>query len=465
MTTGDLTIAVVGGGITGLAAAHTLQRDAARPVEISVYEASDRWGGKIRTEEWNGTTIESGADSFLVREHWALDLCRSLNLESELVEPSVYGAHIWADGKLRPMPVGFLRGIPSSVGAAISSGHLSLPAALRTSVDYLWPVKLGPRDVSFGDFVAARFGQAVLQRLVDPVMAGTRAGVPTQVSLWAAAPEIALAARDSRSLMRGLRNLRRNRVIEPGAPPFSSLRSGMGRLIDRLVEALHNADLRSNDPVHRIERSGTRYVVASKTGTIEVDAVILAIPTFAAAELLVFVSPEAAVQLRTIEYASVASIALKYPADAVELPAGSGMLVPSSERKHLSACTWFSRKWPHLASDQDAVVIRGFIGRAGRTAVLERTDEELIEIVHSELSEAFPINARWISARVVRWDRSLPQYAVGHLDKIAVIEDLLANERIALCGAGYRGSGIPDCVRQGRDAARGMLAATVGLTG
>jgi protoporphyrinogen/coproporphyrinogen III oxidase len=463
MTTSDLTIAVIGGGITGLSAALTLQQDAARSVRVVLYEASDRWGGKILTEEWNGTRIESGADSFLAREPWALDLCRNLGLETELVEPSVYGAQIWADGRLRPMPVGFLRGLPTSVGAAIRSGHLSLPGALRTSVDYLWPVKLGPRDVSFGNFVAARFGRAVLKRLVDPVMAGTRAGVPTQLSLWAAAPEIALAARDNRSVMRGLRKLRQNRIIESGAPPFRSLRSGMERLTDRMVEALQASDLKPKDPVDRIGRKGSRYEVESTTGAVVADGVVIAIPTFAASELLTEISPEAAARLRTIEYASVASIALSYPADAVDIPAGSGMLVPSSEKKHLSACTWFSRKWPQLCANQETFIVRGFIGRAGRTAALERTDQELIELVHSELSEAVSIKARWISARVVRWDRSLPQYAVGHLDKIAAIEKLLNDERVALCGAGYRGSGIPDCVRQGRDAARGLLAATVGL--
>jgi oxygen-dependent protoporphyrinogen oxidase len=215
--------------------------------------------------------------------------------------------------------------------------------------------------------------------------------------------------------------------------------------------------------VIRIERKGSRYEVESTRGSVEVDAVILAIPTFAAADLLTTISPEAAVQLRTIEYASVASITLHYPANAVAIPAGSGMLVPSSENKHLSACTWFSHKWPHLSGDQQNFIARGFIGRAGRSAVLERTDEELIELVHSELSEAVSINARWTAARVVRWNRSLPQYAVGHLDKVAAIEKLLANEHVALCGAGYRGSGVPDCVRQGRDAAQGILAATVGL--
>jgi oxygen-dependent protoporphyrinogen oxidase len=238
----------------------------------------------------------------------------------------------------------------------------------------------------------------------------------------------------------------------------------MGRLVDRLIESLPDVELRLNDPAVLIERKDSRYVVASERGSIEVDGVILAVPTFAAAELLRTIAPEAAGLLQTIEYASVASIALRYPTGSVDVPKGSGMLVPSSENKHLSACTWFSRKWPKLANATDGLIVRGFIGRAGRASVLERTDEELTEMIHEELSRAISIRSRWLSARVVRWDRSLPQYAVGHLDTVTAIEKLLANEHVALCGAGYRGSGIPDCVRQGRDAARRMLAATVGLT-
>ncbi len=454
--------AVVGGGITGLTAARVLERELPT-ARVILYEADSRVGGKIFTEPLQDTAVENGADSFLAREPWAVDLCRSLGIQDDLVKPAVYGAQIWTGKQLKPLPPGFLRGIPSSVGAARRSGLLSPPGVARTAADYVFPGPLGGADVSLGAFVRRRFGVEVLERLVDPVLAGTRAGAPDQISLAAAAPEIDRIARRHRSVMRGLARVRSAGRLETGPPPFLSVRDGMQEIVDRLRWQLKRTEVYLHTPVRSLKTARRRYRLETSTGAERVDAVLLAVPAPQAANILKSLSSDAATRLQQIEYASVAAISLLYRDLANALPPGSGLLVPSSAKRTISACTWFSRKWPHLTRESEGTVVRGFVGRRGREEVLERDDDDLVRLVCSDLKRSVGLAAPPYAARVTRWEAALPQYAIGHLDLVRRVEHILADERIALAGAGYRGSGIPDCVRQGVAAAERLIAATVGL--
>jgi oxygen-dependent protoporphyrinogen oxidase len=444
-------VAVVGGGLTGLCAARAIEQ--ATEHRVVLLEAGDRLGGKLFTDRLAGMTIEGGADSFLARDPSAVDLCRALGLEDELIPPAEYGALIWTDSGLKPLPTGFLRGFPTGVGAALRADVLSFGGALRTIGDLVLPGPLRGPDVSLGDFTRKRFGRELLEQLVDPVLAGTRAGRAEEISLQAAAPEIDRAARAHRSVMRGLGKMRSAGQIESGSPPFLTLRSGMSTLIDRLAASLTRTQVRTSTPVIALTSTGKRLVLTTPADTFEVDGLVLTVPSFAAADLVTDLAPTTAHALRRIEYASVAGVSLVFPTSATTLPAGSGLLVPRSARRSISACTWFSKKWPQHAGDE-RLTIRCFIGRAGREEILEQPDEELVQLALDDLRTAIGIKIAPLDARVTRWDRSLPQYRVGHLSLVDDAEAGLEGYPIELAGAGYRGSGIPDCVRQGSDAAR-----------
>ena len=426
-----------------------------RRVRVMVLEATDRLGGKLQTNTVGGMTIEGGADSFLVREPWALDLCRSLDLEEELVPPAEYGALVWTRTGLRALPAGFLRGFPPSVRAAFGAEALSFWGALRTIGDLVLPGPLQGPDVSLGRFVQRRFGRELLENLVDPVLAGTRAGRPEEISLQAAAPEIDRVARNHRSVMRGLKKMRAGGLLETGAPPFMTLRSGMQTLVDALVRRLGDADVHLRTPVQGIDRDAAGIGVITDDSRIVADGIVLSVPAFAAAELLRDISPDASASIGTIEYASIAGITLVF-GKQLPLPSGSGMLVPRSTGRSISACTWFSKKWPHHARDGQTS-IRCFIGRAGRDVLLGRTDTELIDTALEDLRESIGIDEPPTDASVTRWDRSLPQYKVGHTAVVERAVSALRDLPIELAGAGFRGSGIPDCINQATAAAGRLL--------
>ena len=450
-------VAVVGGGLTGLAAAHEL---AGRGLEVMVFEAGDRWGGVVVTQTLGDVLVEGGPDSFLARDPAARSLCEAVGLGDELVAPAAFGAVVWSRGRLHPVPVGFPHGLPISPWAAWRSGILSPLGAARAAADLVLPGPLRGADISVGAFVRRRFGRATLAELVDPLLAGTRAGDAKDMSLAAALPQIDSLARRHRSVIRGLRHARRRGALESGPPPFVTVRGGLGRLVDHLVRHLRaRAELVSATPVVRVEAGGAGFVVHLAGGDRQPAAgVVLAVPAHRASGLLEDMSPDAAAELAAIAHASVASATLVYPPGTFAPPAGtSGMLVAGGEGRTLSACSWFSTKWPHSAPGGETV-IRGFVGRSGRHPALDLDDERLTARLTTDLRAALGIATPPRRASVTRWEKGLPQYAVGHLERVARIEAALARwPRLAVAGASYRGSGLPDCIRQGRAAAERIL--------
>ena len=338
------TIAVIGGGITGLAAAWTLSKEAPARTRVVLFEAEGRLGGKIRTDEFGGGYIEAGPDSFLARHSWGVDLCRELGLADELVPPSVFGAALWIDGRLRSIPARLFFGIPTRPAACLSA-PLTWRGRARALGDLVRPGPLSGDDVSVAAFVRHRFGAEVLDRLVDPLLAGTRAGQPDEISLAAALPQIDAIARSNKSVMRGLRKQSRDGSLAEGPPPFLAIRGGMQRLIEALQRELtEKVEFRTGVPVESIRKSDGGYELTGRE-PLRAQSVIVTAPAYDAARLLHDLSPVASRLLAGIEYTPSVSVTLSFPHGRIEVPPGtSGVLVPEGSGPTLAACTWWSAK-------------------------------------------------------------------------------------------------------------------------
>ncbi|MEA2453124.1 MAG: protoporphyrinogen/coproporphyrinogen oxidase [Actinomycetota bacterium] len=437
-------IAVVGGGITGLLAAYRSQQNG---YAVTVFEASDRPGGKLRSSEVGGIRVEEGADAFLPRDAMPLDLLRELGIEKTR-SPAVFGAFIWHEGALKRLPPGSPYGIPRVPSEARSTGLLSFMGRLRAEIERFNRSPLSGPDISVGSFVRSRFGNEVLNNLVDPLLAGVRGGIADEMSLGAAAREIDALARQHKSVLRALRA---QEVVEP---QFLAPEDGIEHVTDALAARLD--DLRLKAPAERLEVDGSTMTLVHEEAE-RFDGFVLACPPAVSAKLLADAAPAAAEELSSITYASLAVVTLVYPPGTYEVPDdGSGFLVPSGTDLTISACTWYSTKWPHITSDGRQVV-RCVVGRAGAGESLGVRDDDLVAKVDRDIQVTMKATAPPLSSRVVRWDRAIPQYRVGHLDLVRSIEQrLLDVGPIVLAGAGYRGSGIPDCIAQAEAASRAL---------
>jgi len=446
--------------VTGLVAAFRLSQEPG--LDVTLLEARKGVGGKVNTVTLDGARVELGPDSFLPRDDRPLRLCRDIGLAGELVEPHDFGGWLFRAGELRPLPSGTVLGFPASLRSLATARVLSPSERLRAAAELLNPRPLSGPDVSVGAFTRARLGPQVLERLVDPLLAGTRAGDVDEMSLAAAIPPVDAAARSHRSLIRGLASARK--VGGGVRPRFFAPREGMHRLVEALEDAMLGVDVRRDTLVDAIETAGEAFAVRTSNEVIEADAAIVTAPSHAAAAMLRALSRGAAEELERIEHASSAVVNLLFPQDSVRLPAGgSGVLIPSSERMAISGCTWFSNKWPHLAAEDGRITIRCFVGRGARDAALELSDRDLAGVVTEELTRVTTLGAAPSATKVTRWDSGLPRYVVGHLDRVKRIEkELAATPCLRLAGASLRGSGIPDCIAQAERAAAAVVQALRG---
>ncbi|MGH9067174.1 MAG: protoporphyrinogen oxidase, partial [Acidimicrobiales bacterium] len=473
---GGPVVAVVGGGITGLAAALAVLDHPAPPggpaPRVVLLEAGDRLGGKIRTEELGDRPVEAGPDAFLARVPHAVQLCRRVGLSGELVAPATGRARVWVNGRLRPLPEGLVLGVPTRFGPLARSGILSPQGLARAALDLVLPADPTAEDRSIGQLVRSRLGDEVHDRLAEPLLGGINAGRTDHLSAALAAPRLDAAARRSRSLVLALR-AEQSRLGGGGAgaagtagagPVFLAPRGGLGRLVEALARELAasggRASVRTATPVTAVERSEGRWILATGSGPVAADAVVLALPAPDAAPLVAPHAPEAGRLMTGIGYASVSLATLTYPVSAVgQILDGSGYLVPPGDGRLTTACTWTSSKWPHLARPGE-VLLRVSTGRWADDRPAQLDDEALVSAVHEELVEAMGISAPGPSTwRVARWPSSFPQYEVGHLDRVDRLESALgAAPGLVVAGASYRGIGIPSCIDQGQRAAGAALA-------
>jgi oxygen-dependent protoporphyrinogen oxidase len=471
-------LVVVGGGISGLAAAHRaveLARERALPLELTLLEARDRLGGIVETERVDGFVIESGPDSFISEKPWALALCRRLGLEERLLptDDRHRRTFVWHGGRLHPLPDGFQLLAPTRLRPFMGSSLFSWPGKVRMALETALPRGGGftPRaqdaDESLGSFVRRRLGAEALERVAQPLVAGIYTADPDDLSLAATMPRFLELERRERSVVLALwRAGRRAPVAGTSGARWSlflTLRGGMGELVETLAARLPAGAAALGRRATDIERAGAGWRVSLASGErLSADAVILATETHVTGRLLRYVDPGAAALLADIPHASSAIVTLAYRrADVPHALDGFGFVVPRVERRALLACTFSSVKYPGRAPAGMAL-LRGFLGGALDAGVLERSDEDLATTARAELREALGISAAPVLVRVRRWPRAMPQYRVGHLDRVAAVERALEKlPGLALAGSGYRGVGIADCVRSGEAAA----ARTLGLAG
>ena len=466
------TVVIVGGGIAGLAAAFFL-RD--RGVAVTVLEGSPRLGGKLAVSEVAGVAVDEGAEALLARRPEGTDLIGAVGLAGRLELPGTTAAGIWTRGRLHPLPKRQFMGVPADLGELQSSGILSDAGLARARDDLRLPATPRDGDVPVGSYVGSRFGQEVVDRLVDPLLGGVYAGRSGELSFEATLGGLAEASRQHRSLAEAAASVLPapggpGRPPAPARPVFTTLSGGLGTL-PAAVAAQSGATVRTGAMARELARTlhpdgeGWRLTVGPTRAPewVDADAVILAVPARPASRLLAALpgAAAAAAALGEIDYASMAIVTLAYRAGAFPArPEGSGYLVPAVDRRPVKAVTFSTVKWPHLrAGDAGPDIIRCSVGRIGEEALLQRDDTELARIAAADLAAATGVRGEPADVRVSRWGGALPQYTVGHLERVQRIRaSVAAQPGLAVCGAVYEGVGIPACIASARLAADQVLA-------
>ncbi len=439
---------VVGGGVSGMATAYRLIAGSG-DLDVTVLEAGPEPGGKVRSVRVGDLLLDGGPDSVVARKPWAVELARELGLAGELVAPATRVTFVWTDRGLRRFPGGPF-GIPVDLRELWSWDGMSR----RGKVDALRDLVRKPRakegDEPLGRLLRRRIGDEATEAFVGPLLGGLFAGDFDRLSAMATFPELVEWERRHGSLMRGARAAARAAAEGRPPPMFVRPRGGMRQLTESLAAMLGDR-VRCGMTVDAVMREGAGLVVHAAQTDLAADSVVLATPAWASADLLEDLAPEAAALLRAIPYVSTGVVHLVYPEGTGErLPDGSGFVVPNG-RLAMTACTLVSRKWPD-PSFADRAVVRCFVGGSGTEDILEQPDEAIAEGVSRQLAAILPLPAEPSACRVVRWPRSMPQYEVGHLDRVGAIERALPPGTF-LVGPAYRGPGIADCVRGANQAA------------
>ncbi len=442
-------VVIVGGGISGLATAHYLHRRLDAGVQLTLIEGAPQLGGKIATRRVGGHLVDTGPDALLVRSPTMAALLDDLGLTDQLVPPAVQGVHVWSRGRLRRLPPGTLFGVPDRLLPLLRSRLVSPAGLARAGMDLVLPRRRAlSRDPSVAELVGPRLGSQVFGRLVEPLLGGVYAGQAGELSARSTVPDIAALARGNRSLYLGLRRLRRHAPPASGGPALLTLAGGLVRLVEALAAPLAGDDLRPDTAARLVARVGAGYRVELVDGrSIVADVVVLATPAFVTARLLAELAPAVATVLAGVPYADVATIWLAYPRSAVHRRLdGTGFLVPPREGKLLVGCSWSSAKWPHLADDT-VVLIRCMVGRHGDRRWLSMPDDILLRRVHDELVDAMGLTAGPVHTHIQRWPQALPQYLVGHQDRLDAVDAALHHlPGLYLTGAAYRGVGVASCI-------------------
>ncbi|HEX6844442.1 MAG TPA: protoporphyrinogen oxidase [Actinomycetota bacterium] len=446
-------VVVVGGGVSGLTVAYRLlQADAT--LDVTVLEAADEPVGKLAETEVGGLRLPAGADSFLARKPWAVDLCRELGLALE--SPSGGGAWLWTDRGLVPFAADTAFGIPGDVGQVLRWPGVSRAGRRRALADLVKAKRRGTDDESLGSLLRRRLGDEVAERAVGPLLAGLYAGDMDRLSVRATFPELATWEASQGSLIRGAQAALRTQrqAVEPG-PLFQRPVGGVGALPRALAHRLGDR-VRTRAAASGVEPRGSRWTVRTDADAIDADAVVLAVPADATVGLLRSATPAAAADLAAIPLVSTAVVLLVYPEDTASvLPDGTGFVVPRGAAP-MTAATWLSAKWPDPAFGSRAV-LRCYVGAAGEEGVVEESDDDIVAACARHLTALLPLPASPAQAAVIRWRRAMPQYELDHLDRVARLRAALP-PGVFVSGQPYDGVGVPDCVRAAGEQAAAVLA-------
>lgn len=455
---------VVGGGISGLAAAHWLQEHRSG-LTVTVVEESPRLGGKILTEHLSGFVVEGGPDSFLASKPHGIELCHDLGLDAQLVgtQDEHRRTYVMKDGTLHRMPDGLTGLVPSRLEPLLQSDLFSARGKERLEQELTLPPAQVDGEESVSAFIRRRFGREVYDRMIEPLMAGIYAGDGDQLSLDATFPQLRRLEREFGSVIAGVRGAAASTTRSEGDTPlfgFLTPRTGMGEIVTRLRGRLQQVRIITGSRAVSLRRTRNGYDVGLDDGSIlPATAVVLAVPADAAAVIVDREDPDLGDLLAGVRHVSTATISMAFRKSELGLlPDGFGYVVPRREGRAVLACTWTSNKFPNRAPPSHFLA-RAFVGRAGAEDVLQGTDQDLVDVARREMREIAGIESAPLFTRVFRWPDGMPQYGIGHLDRLAAIEARLArHEGLALAGNAYRGVGIPDCIRSAQDAAHRITA-------
>ncbi len=463
------TIAIIGGGITGLSIAHRLQRERNSGVRYLLLESGNRLGGKIVSVAEQGCTLEGGPDSFLSHRPALRRLCGELGLDSQLIQPETGAStlYLWQGKKLKPLPEGITQLVPRKISPFLRSSVISWPGKMRMGMEYFIPPKRDEGDESLASFVERRLGGEMLRTIAGPLLAGIHGGDAAQLSVLSTFPQLRRMEREHGGLLRAmLANRRQTAAAAPSGNTgggFYSFKNGMQQLIDALAAQLDPTKVKLGQRISRLWRGSQGWVVQMECGSgISVDEVVLAVPAYSAATLVATLDPELRDEFNAIPYASSATVSVAFRrADLLNsaqgLGKGWGYFVPPKAHRRLKACTWTSAKFP-ARSPEDVFLLRAFLGGPELNHILQGSDNELEDIVRQELRITLGIRATPLFTRIFRWERGNPQYVVGHTARIARIDQLLSrHEGLYFAGAGRTGGGVPGCVEQGERLAAAFL--------
>jgi oxygen-dependent protoporphyrinogen oxidase len=457
-------IAIIGGGISGLTGAFTLEdHRRAGALEYTLYESSPNLGGVLRTERIQGCVVEAGPDSFLTEKPWAADLCRTLRLGDHLIgsNDAARKTYILVNGRLIPIPDGLMFLVPTKTLPTALSPLFSWATKLRMAQELFIPPRTADADESVASLVERHYGAEMVDRLADPLLSGVYGGEAANLSVRAVLPRFAEMERTHGSLGRAVLAARRKMphpANQPAPPLFTSLKNGMQQLVETLVSRLNPSSLITNTPAQSIQLEVGGWTVSAGLKSDHFDAVILAVPTDTAAKLLAIGNPELSAELASINYSSSITVGVAYDREVRQsLPPGFGFLVPRSEGKRLLAATFVHNKFPHRAPE-DRALLRCFFAGSNAENIWQQSDSAIIALVRNELQQILGLRAEPLFARVYKWKSAMAQYGVGHLERLDRIERLRQQlPKLALAGNGYRGIGVPDCIRSGTEAAKQVL--------
>lgn len=473
------TVVIVGGGISGLATAFSLQEQATKAgltLRCTILEAGSSWGGKIVTHRVGEIVTEAGPDSFLSQKQAGLDLCTKLGLADQLINTNETGkkACVLYRGCLHDLPEGLLSFVPKQLGSFLNSGLLSWSGLVRMGLEFAVPPGSSREDESLAGFLRRRFGAQAFERVLEPLMAGIYAGDAEHLSLRATFPRFFELEQQYGSIVRGMMAAKkaasRASTAQPGRTMFVSLKNGLSDLVIALTSRLtqQGVELRVGCRVEALrvrshELGRWMYDLILEDGSaLSADSVVLATPAYMSAELVRPLTPIAGGLLDMIPYASTATIAMAFPRTLTSAIEGFGFIIPRTEQRDLIAATWTSLKWPHRAP-ADQLLARCYVGGVGREDILQLDDETLVAKVREELAAVCGIGVEPTFTEVNRWWKAMPQYTIGHLDRLVQLDAAVSRyPGLILTGAGYRGVGIPDCIRDGTLAAERVVQDLVG---
>ncbi|PID14438.1 protoporphyrinogen oxidase [Sporosarcina sp. P34] len=461
-------VVIIGGGITGLAAAYYMQKDAREqglPIDIMMIEASTELGGKIQTVRRDGYVIERGPDSFLIRKKSVDQLATELGIGDQLVRNATGQAYIYLHNHMHKIPAGAVMGVPTEIKPFITSGLFSLSGKIRAAGDFVLPRSEITGDQSLGKFFRRRFGTEVVENLIEPLLSGVYAGDIDHMSLESTFPQFYEVEKNHRSLILGMRKTtpkqlpQKNSHSSKKTGAFHTLKNGLDSLVIALEEQLTDVNVMKGTRVTSIMKQDDRAVLTlNDQQQIVADAVIMSTSHTVASHLF---EPHGLLkELGTIPTTSVATVALGYPKNAMKSDIdGTGFLVPRSSNHSITACTLVDRKWPTTTPD-DKVMVRAFVGRVGEEAIVDLPDAEIEKIVRKDLEDILKLEGEPDFCIITRWKEDRPQYRVGHKEKVLRAREEIqsAFPMVELAGASYNGVGLPDCIDQGVAAKDQVLA-------